>query len=230
MTTLYLDCSQGVQKDTFAMCVGALLPREKCNAIAQASGVADVVSAGEVVNAGGGGNVGAGGNAGGGGNANDANASAHHHHSMTEVRAKIEAKPLSQAAIAAALGVYDILAEAEARVHGASTEDVHLHEVGSDEAIAWVCAAAASMVELAADNVVAGPVCTGFGFVDCSHGRLSIPAPATADILEGIPTFVGDVEGELTTPTGAALVRYFAEQFVSGEPAGCELVAQVGSW
>ena len=67
---------------------------------------------------------------------------------------------------------------------------------------------------LAPCRVEAKPIATGFGFVDCAHGRLPIPAPATANILEGMPHFAGGVEGELCTPTGAALVRHFAEAFV----------------
>lgn len=203
MTTLFLDCSEGSQKDTFAQCIGALLPREQLAEIEKASGALSVTSSmhGE-----------------------------HGHHSMDEVREKILAKPLSTEAAEAALGVYGVLAEAEAEAHGVPVEEVHFHEVGSDEAIAWVCAASASMVALAPDKVIAGPVCTGFGFVECDHGRLAIPTPATAIILRDVPTFKGDMEGELTTPTGAALVRYFADEFVDEEPPGCEIAAQVGSW
>lgn len=199
MTTLYLDCTHGARKDTFAQSIGALLGRQEAERIGRAVGVP---APGE--------------------------SEAHSHHSFGEVRERIMAKPIPADAADATLGVYEVLAQAEARAHGVPVEEVHFHEVGSDAAVDWVCLACASLVALGVDEVVAGPVCTGFGFVECAHGRLPIPAPATANILEDIPTFEGDEEGELTTPTGAALVRYFADRFVETEPVGCELVARVG--
>ena len=199
MTMLYLDCTHGARKDAFARSIGALLGRQEAEHIGRAVGVPA-----------------------------PGQSEAHGHHSCDEVRERIMAKPIPAAAADAALGVYEVLAQAEARAHGVPVKEVHFHEVGSDAAVDWVCLACASMVALGADEVVAGPVCTGFGFVECAHGRLPIPAPATANILEDIPTFEGEREGELTTPTGAALVRYFADRFAETEPAGCELTAQVG--
>jgi len=201
MTTLYLDCTHGARKDSFAQGVSALLPREEARRIERAAGISEHA---------------------------DEHTAAHHHHSVAEVHQMIQAKPLPAAAREAALGVYGVLAQAEARAHGVTLEEVHFHEVGSAEAVSWVCYACAAVAALAADEVVASPVRTGFGFVDCAHGRLPIPAPATANVLEDIPTFAGDAEGELTTPTGDALVSWFASRFADEAPAGCELIAQVG--
>ncbi len=138
----------------------------------------------------------------------------HHHHSLGEVREAICASGVTPRAQRCAHGVYDLLAQAEAKAHGVSVDEVHFHEVGSAEAVGFVLRACAAMDALGPQRVLATPVCTGFGHVDCAHGRLSIPAPATANVLEGVPAFAGSEEGELTTPTGAALVVYFAEEFM----------------
>lgn len=140
----------------------------------------------------------------------------HHHHehrSVADVRAIVEASSLPANVAANVMGVYDVLAHAEAKAHGTDVQGVHFHEVGNDFAVASIIAFCVLMGELAPAGVFATPITTGFGFVDCAHGRLPIPAPATANILEGMPHYAGDVEGELCTPTGAAIVRHFAQAF-----------------
>lgn len=139
----------------------------------------------------------------------------HHHHSLQEVHAVIEAAPVTDAVKQEARGVYALIAAAEAKVHGVPETDVHFHEVGAPEAIACVLAACDALSHVPHDQVLATPVCTGFGHVHCAHGVLPIPAPATANVLEGIPTFAGAEEGELTTPTGAALAVHFADRFAA---------------
>lgn len=118
------------------------------------------------------------------------------------------------------LGVYGILAEAEGKVHGVPAGEVHFHEIGRPAAIASV--AAFCMIEDAIDpdRIVATPVRTGFGKVRCAHGVLDVPTPATAEILNGMPYFAGEVEGELCTPTGAAIVKYFADEYAEMPPDG----------
>ncbi|MBR0113079.1 MAG: nickel pincer cofactor biosynthesis protein LarC [Clostridia bacterium] len=111
------------------------------------------------------------------------------------------------------LGVYSILAQAESSVHGVPVEEIHFHEIGTADALADITAACLAINELAPDEIVVSPVRTGFGKVKCAHGILPVPAPAAARILEGIPTYAGDIEGELCTPTGAALLKYFATRF-----------------
>ena len=111
------------------------------------------------------------------------------------------------------LSVYRMIAEAEGSVHGMPAGEVHFHEVGSMDAVADVTAVCMLMHEIAADEVVASPVATGFGSVRCAHGVLPVPAPATALILKGMPAYAGDIKGELCTPTGAALIKHFADRY-----------------
>jgi uncharacterized protein (TIGR00299 family) protein len=92
-------------------------------------------------------------------------------------------------------------------------EQVHFHEVGSMDAVADITAFCLLLSELAPDKVLASPVRIGFGEVKCAHGILPVPAPATAWILQDIPVYAGNIRGELCTPTGAALLKCFAEDF-----------------
>ena len=137
----------------------------------------------------------------------------HEHRSLDDVRAIVEAARIAPAAAHNAMGVYDVLASAEAKAHDADVSHVHFHEVGNDFAIGCIVAFSMLVDVLDPRIIEATPIATGFGYVDCAHGRLPIPAPATANILEGMPHFAGDVEGELCTPTGAAIVRHFASAF-----------------
>lgn len=139
---------------------------------------------------------------------------AHEHRTMQDVRGIVEASSAPPALIDDVMGVYSVLAAAEAKAHDSDEAHVHFHEVGNDFAIGYITAFGMLLGMLLPDVVNATPIATGFGYVDCAHGRLSIPAPATANILEGLPHYAGDVEGELCTPTGAAIVRHFAEGFV----------------
>ena len=109
--------------------------------------------------------------------------------------------------------VYAVIADAEGRVHGKPVDQIHFHEVGTLDAIADIAAVSLLVRRLAPDEVVASPVHVGSGTVKCAHGVLPVPAPATAQILCGVPTYSTDVEGELCTPTGAALLRHFATRF-----------------
>ncbi|MCM1025761.1 MAG: nickel pincer cofactor biosynthesis protein LarC [Roseburia sp.] len=111
------------------------------------------------------------------------------------------------------LAVYGLIAEAESVVHGVPVTEIHFHEVGTLDAVADVAAVCLLMNRLAPDRVVASPVHVGSGQVRCAHGVLPIPAPATALLLKGLPIYGGSVRGELCTPTGAALLKYFATDF-----------------
>jgi len=112
-----------------------------------------------------------------------------------------------------ALGVYKILGSAEANVHGKPLDKIHFHEVGSLDAIVDVVGCSLLMDMLGVTDVSASPIHVGFGSVRCEHGIIPVPAPATAEILKEIPMYGGRIEGELCTPTGAALLRYFAADF-----------------
>ena len=112
-----------------------------------------------------------------------------------------------------ALAVYQIIAEAESHAHGKPVQEIHFHEVGTMDAIADVTAVCMLMEKLNPDRIAASPVHVGSGHVHCAHGIMPVPAPATAYILRGIPTYGGGIRGELCTPTGAALLKYFADEF-----------------
>ncbi len=197
MKTLYLDCTHGARKDALVSYLFAMLPREEQLSFASRFSRLGLggISLDEVMQP-------------------EPHHEHHHdHHALDEVRATIAGLAVADAVKASALGVYDLLAEAEAKAHGVSIADVHFHEVGNAHAIASIVAYCLLMDELAPEEVVATPITTGFGFVDCAHGRLPIPAPATANVLEGLPTRQGEQEGELTTPTGAAMVRAFVDRY-----------------
>ena len=111
------------------------------------------------------------------------------------------------------LDVYSLIAEAESRVHGVPVDKIHFHEVGSMDALADVTAFCMLIAEIAPEKIAASPVHVGSGQVRCAHGILPVPAPATAELLKGIPAYGGEIRGELCTPTGAALLRYFVDSF-----------------
>ena len=140
---------------------------------------------------------------------------AHHHahHGMAEIRSLIAELAVSETVKEKALAVYQSIAEAESRVHGAEVDLIHFHEVGSMDAVADVTAVCLLMELLAPEQVIVSPIHVGSGTVLCAHGRLPVPAPATALILEGMPIYGGSVQGELCTPTGAALLKTFADSF-----------------
>ena len=139
----------------------------------------------------------------------------HHHGSMADVRGIVSELPLPTMVKLDILSVYEEIAQAESHVHGIPVEHIHFHEVGTMDAIADVTAVCLLLHRLAPDKIVVSPVHVGSGQVRCAHGILPVPAPATAYILRGIPIYGGEIMGELCTPTGAALLKYFATEFGS---------------
>ena len=138
---------------------------------------------------------------------------AHHHSSMAEIESIVKAMPVSEKVKKDVMSVYMIIAGAESAAHGVPVSKIHFHEVGMMDAIADVTGVCILMEKLAVERVVASPVHVGCGHVRCAHGLMPVPAPATARILEGIPIYGGTIRGELCTPTGAALLKYFVNQF-----------------
>ena len=137
----------------------------------------------------------------------------HHHASMADIEALINGLDVSDRVKADAKAVYALIANAESRVHGRPVTEIHFHEVGTLDAVADVVGVCLLMEQLSPDQVIASPVHTGSGHVHCAHGILPVPAPATALILEGIPSYGGEIRGELCTPTGAALLKHFVSRF-----------------
>ena len=138
----------------------------------------------------------------------------HHHHThMSDIENIINGLNVSDKVKSDALAVYGLIAEAESKAHGKPVTDIHFHEVGTMDAVADIVGVCVLLEQIGADKIVVSPLATGFGQVRCAHGILPVPAPATASIIEGIPTYSGDVEGELLTPTGAALLKHFADSF-----------------
>ena len=116
------------------------------------------------------------------------------------------------------LSVFNILAEAESKVHGTTIDHIHFHEIGTMDAVADIVAVCMLINELAPHEIYASPIHVGSGTVKCAHGILPVPAPATAEILKGIPCYSGDIKSELCTPTGAALLKYFVDKFTDEMP------------
>lgn len=137
----------------------------------------------------------------------------HTHHGIGEIHHIVAGFDISEEVKSHILAIYGEIAKAESAVHGMPVEEIHFHEVGSLDAIVDVTSACLLMDMLAADRVTASPVRVGYGQVRAAHGLLPVPAPATALLLRGLPVYAGRIEGELCTPTGAAIIRHFVQDF-----------------
>src|SRR3954468_15885169 len=137
----------------------------------------------------------------------------HKHRHLHHITAMIDGSTLAARQKELAKRIFQKLAEAEAKVHGSTIEKVHFHEVGAVDSIADIVGSAIGFDLLGIERIICSPVPTGRGFVEIAHGRCSIPAPATGELLRNVPLVAIDCEGELTTPTGAAIVAALAEEF-----------------
>ncbi len=137
----------------------------------------------------------------------------HHHHHLQDIYKMMEAVNLPFEVIEQGKQVYNRLAAAESKAHACTVEEVHFHEVGALDAVADVLAACYAVHLLSPDQIAASPIHVGSGFVQCANGLLPVPAPATANLLLGVPTYGGQIDGELCTPTGAALLTEFVQRF-----------------
>lgn len=147
------------------------------------------------------------------------------HRNLRDIEALIGNSRLSEPVRITALRIFRKLAEAEARVHGTDIQKIHFHEVGAVDAIVDIVGAAVCYHSLQADQVWSSPVELGGGFVRCAHGILPVPAPATAEILTGIPTIRGAVRQETTTPTGAAILATLVDRFTDSPRMSVEKTA-----
>ena len=216
MKTLYIECAMGAAGDMLAAALLELLPdRAAFLAKMNGLGIPGVTVSGEKsVKCGVAGThfsvkV--------AGIEEDENLHSHHHDhvhgSMEGIRQIVNSLPIPSMVRLDILAVYNLIAEAESRVHGVPVQQIHFHEVGTMDAVADITAVCLLMREIRPDQVIVSPVSVGSGTVRCAHGILPVPAPATALLLEGMPIHAGNVQGELCTPTGAALLKYFADDF-----------------
>ena len=142
----------------------------------------------------------------------------HAHYGLKDIEHTVSHLDLPNKVRSDVLSVYRLIAEAESHAHGRPIDEIHFHEVGSLDAIADITAVCLLINELAPARIIASPIHVGCGQVRCAHGVLPVPAPATAWILKDVPTYGGKVRGELCTPTGAALIKHFADEF-GAQPA-----------
>jgi uncharacterized protein (TIGR00299 family) protein len=148
-----------------------------------------------------------------------------HAGSYRQIVELLERADLRDGVRARALAIFEALGRAESRVHGVALDQVHFHEVGAVDAIVDVTAAAIGLDRLGIERMTCSPVALGHGSVDTAHGLLPLPAPATLELLKGIPTVPAHVEWETVTPTGAAILRALVDEFV---PLPAMTVEQIG--
>lgn len=137
----------------------------------------------------------------------------HHHRHLADITAIIEKSTLTPAVKRDSIRIFTRLAEAEAKVHNTSRESIHFHEVGAMDAIIDVVGGVIGLHALGIDAIICSPLHVGCGTVECAHGTLPVPAPATAELIRGRPIYSSGVQGELLTPTGAAILTTLADDF-----------------
>ncbi|GHT07094.1 UPF0272 protein [Endomicrobiia bacterium] len=137
----------------------------------------------------------------------------HSHTSFEKIENIIARLSVSQKVKDNALSIYRLIAGAEASAHGISVEQIHFHELGNADAIADIVGVCILMESLAPQETIASPINVGSGFVQCAHGAIPVPSPATAYILQDIPIYSRNAHEELCTPTGAAIIKHFVKRF-----------------
>jgi uncharacterized protein (TIGR00299 family) protein len=137
----------------------------------------------------------------------------HSHRGLTEIRRIISAAAISESAKDTAIRTFEALGAAEARIHSVPVESIHFHEVGAADAIVDIVCAAVGVEALGVDDIVCSRLNVGGGAVKCAHGTFPVPAPATVELLKGVPVYSSGIEAELVTPTGAAIAKTLATRF-----------------
>lgn len=137
----------------------------------------------------------------------------HEHRGLSEIRKIISAAKISDSAKKTAISIFEALGAAEAKIHDVPVENIHFHEVGSVDAIVDIVCAAVGVEALGVDEIVCSSLNVGGGMVKCAHGTFPVPAPATVELLKNAPVYSADVQAELVTPTGAAIVKILAKRF-----------------
>jgi len=147
-----------------------------------------------------------------------------HGRSAAELAALVEAARLEDAVKGRSLAIINRLAEAEAKIHDSAPAEVHFHELGGLDTLVDVVGTVAGLRELGIERLHCSPLPLGHGAIDCAHGRMPLPAPATLELLRGVPTVPLDIEGETVTPTGAALAAELADEFGPPPPLVLERI------
>jgi hypothetical protein len=139
----------------------------------------------------------------------------HHsdHRALSEIKRMIAASALSASVKDRAMTIFQRLGEAESKIHNIPIESVHFHEVGAIDSIVDIVGACIGLEALRIDRIISSPLHVGFGTFRCAHGIYPVPGPATTELLRGVPIYSKDIEGELVTPTGAAIVSTLAESY-----------------
>ncbi|MCR5667074.1 MAG: LarC family nickel insertion protein [Eubacterium sp.] len=139
----------------------------------------------------------------------------HHHHgtSCQQMLEKIASLNLPDSVKEDATEIFQMIGEAESQVHKTRMDQIHFHEIGTIDALVDVVGCSYAIYLLGADRIESSPVCVGNGMVRCAHGLLPVPAPATAQIVKGMPIYSSRFDGELLTPTGAAVIKHFTGDY-----------------
>jgi pyridinium-3,5-bisthiocarboxylic acid mononucleotide nickel chelatase len=148
----------------------------------------------------------------------------HHHRRLHDIEKIIENSELDEAVKGRSINIFTRLAEAEAKVHRTTVDHIHFHEVGAMDAIIDVVGSVAGLDALGAEKIYCSPLHVGCGTVECAHGTLPVPAPATAELIKGKPVYSTGVQGELLTPTGAAILTTLASGFGPMPPMTVERI------
>ena len=149
----------------------------------------------------------------------------HHHRHLADIKAIISQSDLADSIQQKSIAIFTRLAEAEAKIHQTTVDRIHFHEVGAMDAIIDIVGAVVGTTLLGIKKIFCSPLHTGSGTIECAHGTLPVPAPATAELLKGKPVYSTGIEGELLTPTGAAILTTLASNF---GPLPAMSVEQIG--
>lgn len=158
------------------------------------------------------------------GNASAPGGRRHRHRNLFDVERILSQSGLSEPVAERSKAIFRLIAAAEAAVHGRPLEEVFFHEVGAIDSIADIVGTSICIELLGPRRIVASPPNLGAGLVECAHGTLPVPAPATAEILKGVPVYSSGVRGELVTPTGAAILKSLASEFAPLPPMRIERI------
>ncbi|MDQ3011264.1 MAG: nickel pincer cofactor biosynthesis protein LarC [Acidobacteriota bacterium] len=137
----------------------------------------------------------------------------HGHRSLSTIKQMISASALSATVKERAQAIFQRIGEAESKIHGIPIETVHFHEVGAIDSIVDIIGACVGLEALKIKQIISSPLHVGSGTFNCAHGTYPVPGPATAEILKGVPIYAKEIEGELVTPTGAAIIATLTHSY-----------------